>query len=894
MKKQLHKVLPFVMLLFCVSAFSQNSHFTKVTNGGKLNSVSIHQTYAFDLNTLMTDLATAQERGAANASTSGNLTMKFPNLDGELESFIIQEASVMAPELQAQYPNIRSYVGYGIDTPDAYLRFSISPYKGMSGIVLSGTEGKTYILEPNTANLSEVIIRKKNNLSQKDQHFECTTPDTLREEIENAADFNRSADGTLHTFDLAMSVTAEYSAFHGGTLPLVNAAIVATMTNVNAIFETDFNVNMVLVATNDNVIYLNPATDPYSGTSDAAYNSTLQSTLDANIGSLNYDIGHLMAGIGNNGNAGCIGCVCVSGSKGSGYTTSTVPSGENFDIDYVAHEMGHQFGANHTFTFRSESTIAQMEPGSGTTIMSYAGITGATDVQSNADPYFHAVSIQQVTTHVSTRNCDIETETGNSVPVADAGLDMTIPKGTPYRLTGSATDPDASDALTYCWEQFDTNNAANAYPDPTSTNSNEPLVRSYLPTTNPVRTVPPMADLLADGLNANPWEQVPTVGRSADFRLTVRDNKPGGAANDFDNMRVVWSSNAGPFVVTSQNTDQLVWSPGDTETITWDVAGTDSNGINAATVNILLSTSLTPDANFTTVLASNVPNNGSYQVVVPSVNSAYSRIMVEASNGTFFNINDNYFAIGNYVYVPGGESCQDYAFNAGIQLEENATSFNGYTLDIDDSATISSITVSVDATTNNTDQIYTAIRGPWETDGFHRLAYGPCAGSSGYVFTFDDDGTAVDCGNTNGNDNVTPVDPLSFAAGENSQGGWIFYIGDVVVDGNLATWNSTTITVCTAGGFVPQLSVPEFGLESTFSVYPNPNNGEFSVKFTPDSNEPISVEVFDIRGRKVYNNAYTNTGDFNESISLNNAESGMYILTVSQGAKKVSKKVIVN
>lgn len=893
MKKKLHYILSLAILMSCFSVFSQNNHFKKVVNTKQQNSVSIHTTYSFDMSQLMGELVNAQERGNSREQ-SDNLILELPNLKGELESYLIQEASVMAPELQAQYPEIRSFVGYGIDTPSSYLRFSISPYKGMSGIILSGNEGKTLVIEPGKTDLSTIAVRKKDDSNSKNQHFECTTPEILRSDIEEVAqNANRSADGTLHTFDLAMSVTAEYSIYHGGTLTLVNAAIVSTMTNVNAVFENDFNVTMVLVANNDNVVYLNPTSDPYSGTSDANYNGVLQNTLDANIGTANYDIGHLMAGIGNNGNAGCIGCICVSGQKGSGYTTSTVPSGENFDIDFVAHEMGHQFGANHTFTFSVEGGIAQMEPGSGTTIMGYAGITGATDVQSNSDPYFHAISIQQVTGHVSTRSCDVETATGNSVPTANAGANLTLPKGTPFRLTGSATDSDTGDALTYCWEQFDENNAANAYPSATSTNSNEPLFRSYLPTANPIRTFPLLSDLVSRGFNGTQWEKVPTVGRFADFRLTVRDNKPGGAANDFDDMRVTWSNSAGPFIVTSQNTDQIVWTPGDTETITWDVAGTAGNGVNAANVNIWLSTSESADANFDTVVATNVPNNGTYELIVPSVTSAYSRVMVEAADGSFFNLNDNFFAIGNYTYVPG-DVCEEYFFNANVLLEENASTFSGFTLTINDSKTISDINVSVDVTTTNNGQIFTGIRGPFETEGDNRLASGTCTGATDLILTFDDDGNATNCSDTASNDIVLPVEPLSFANGQNSLGDWVFFIGDVLVDGNRATWNSVTLTICETGGFIPILSTDEFDSLDDLTVFPNPNNGNFNVKFNSTSNDDVNIEVFDIRGRKVFGNLYRNTGVFNQSIKLDNVQSGIYLLNISEGNRKVTKKIIIN
>ncbi len=202
-----------------------------------------------------------------------------------------------------------------------------------------------------------------------------------------------------------------------------------TMTRVNGVFEKDFSARMVLIANNNTIIYTNAATDPYTGN----LNLQLQQNLTAVIGNDNYDIGHIFNAAGNNGNAGCIGCVCVnpvntnSTAKGSGFTQSTAPVGDAFDIDYVAHEMGHQFGGNHTFSMNIEGAGVNMEPGSGSTIMGYAGITNQ-NVQMNSDAFFHAVSIQQITNNIKNKTCPVVTNTGNAIPTADAGLDYTIPK----------------------------------------------------------------------------------------------------------------------------------------------------------------------------------------------------------------------------------------------------------------------------------------------------------------------------------------------------------------------------------------------------------------------------------------------------------------------------------
>ena len=352
--------------------------------------------------------------------------------------------------------------------------------------------------------------------------FECSVTESMNNTLssQNIA-FRNADDSILRTYRLVVSATGEYTNYHGGTKALALAAIVQTMTRVNGIFETDFNVNMVLINNTDDVIYTNSGSDPYTTT--GSYNGQLQSTLTSNIGESNYDIGHLFANLQNNGNAGCIGCVCVNNQKGSGWTSATVPEGEFFDVDYVAHEMGHQFGANHTWTFGgNEGTNVQMEPGSGTTIMSYAGITGATDVEPNVHPNFHAASIEQVTDYIKTTSCQTNTNTGNAVPVVDAGSNYTIPNGTAFVLDGSATDADtAAGALTYSWEQMDENNASSTYPSTTATTG--VAFRAYEPTTATNRYFPRLSTIKT-GATSWQWEAVPNVARSLNFRLTVRDN----------------------------------------------------------------------------------------------------------------------------------------------------------------------------------------------------------------------------------------------------------------------------------------------------------------------------------------------------------------------------------
>ena len=613
------------------------------------------QTFTLNIDALKQSLVNAPQRNNLYNVSSG-VILSFPNDEGKLERFRIAESSTMSPELQARYPEIRSYVGQGIDDPSAIIRFSVSPL-GFQSMRLSANRPATFI-EPYSEDLTLYTTYKRADKLNFNDDFECEVTDQVNQTLNNGDVSMRNADdGILRTYRLAVSTTGEYTAYHGGTKALALAAINTTMTRVNGIFENDFNVTMVLIANNDDVIYTNANSDPYS---NGSFNGQLQSTLTSVIGEANYDVGHLFARASNNGNAGCIGCVCVNGQKGSAFTSRTTPEGDPFDVDYVAHELGHQFGGNHTWTHGgNEGTNAQMEPGSGSTIMGYAGITGATDVQANSDPYFHARSIEQITNYIKTRSCQTNTATGNAVPSVNAGANYTIPKGTAFVLDGSATDADAGDVLTYCWEQYDENNASTTYPSVNATSG--VAFRSFNPTTDTKRYFPRLSTIKT-GATSWQWEAVPNVARNLNFRLTVRDNRAGGATNNSDDMVVTVNGTAGPFVVNSPNTN-VTWNAGTTQTVTWDVAGTTGNGVNAANVDIFLSTD--GGDTYPIALASGVTNDGSHDIIVPNNQGNQNRIMVKGANNIFFDISNSNFTIAGQVVcnanVPTGLAASNVA-----------------------------------------------------------------------------------------------------------------------------------------------------------------------------------------------------------------------------------------
>ncbi len=652
-----NKLLAIILLAMTGFSFAQNRDNVWKSTVKKSGSITFEnktnllspRLFSLDLNTLKNVLSVTKSRFEAPKS---NIIVAFPNAAGVMENFSIFESSNMDAVLAAKYPEIKSYVGQGVEDATATIYFSISPL-GLQSMVLYADKSATFI-EAYTKDLSAYAVYKKSDTMASLNPFDCMVIATAKKELLNSNDElalrPNADDGNLRNFRLAMSVTGEYTAYFGGTKALALAAINNTMTRVNGVFEKDFGVHMNLIANNDVIIYTSASTDPYSvATTGAggAWNQELQTNLTNVIGSANYDVGHLFGASGGGGNAGCIGCVCknptasVPLGKGSGYTSpnDAIPTGDNFDIDYVAHELGHQFGANHTFTHSNEGTGAQMEPGSGSTIMGYAGITGATtDVQPHSDAYFHAFSIQQVTNYVKTTTCQTTTVTGNAIPTANAGLDYTIPKGTPFLLTGAATDSDG-DILTYDWEQMNTGTSTSTIPSATRTTG--PAFRSINPSTNPSRYFPRISTVLT-GATSWKWEVVPTVARTMNFRLTVRDNRAGGPANNSDDMVVTVNATAGPFTVSAPNT-AVSYLGGSTQTVTWAVAGTTANGVNTANVDILLSTD--GGATYPITLLAATPNDGSQAVTIPNTTGTTNRIMVKGNNHIFFDVSNTNFSI---------------------------------------------------------------------------------------------------------------------------------------------------------------------------------------------------------------------------------------------------------
>jgi hypothetical protein len=601
---------------------------------------------------MRTALAAAPLESRGSAAKPLVLTLPLP--DGTSARFAVRESPVMAPALAAQFPEIKTYVGIGLDDAQATVRLDLTP-RGFHAQVLSAKTGDFFIDPAAKTDTKHYLSFWKRAMPGR--QFECGTKSDGALNLGTGKDAinpgGRTSGPVLRTYRLAMAATAEYTAYQGGTVAMSFAAIVTSVNRVVGVYEKELAVRFVLVPGTASMVYTDPATDPFDNANTGnALLAQNQANTDAIIGTANYDIGHVFS-TASGGVAG-LGVVCRNGQKARGTTGTRAPVGDAFDIDYVAHEMGHQCGGNHTFDSTTGScgggnrnANTAYEPGSGTTIMAYAGICGVTNTQLNSDAYFHVVSYEEIQTYLGSTSCAVTTSTGNAPPsISLPASGLTLPIGTPFKLTANGYDTDG-DPITYDWEEYDKTATGAATLDATQVAGvTMPLFRSFNPMASPTRYFPRLSDIINNVNSLS--ERLPTVSRELRFRVTVRDqhNGPEGIIGGVNSSAIVSlnsTSAAGPFVVSAPNAATVAWDGGSTQPVTWDVAGTNANGVNCATVNIRLSTD--GGLTYPTLLLAGAPNNGSATVMVPSVATTTARVMVEAADNYFFDISNANFTI---------------------------------------------------------------------------------------------------------------------------------------------------------------------------------------------------------------------------------------------------------
>ena len=904
MIKNYIKLLSFLILLFANQLSAQQKNIWAKIDEAKISNtvllrkskVNKYQTFQLKISELKNDLKNAPDKRIVLKRS--NFIIQFPDENGKMVSYRVKEAPVMHPDLAKKFPNNRSYIGVGEEDNSIKIRFSVNEL-GLHAVIL-GKDRRVQYIDRITRDNKNYRVYFRKDMDFENYEFQCFTKslETLKK---SSLGLKVANDKKIRTFRLALASTGEYSQFHidqagvGGSSDAVKkatvlAAMTTAMTRVNALFENDLAITMQLVANNTDIIFLDPLTDPYTNDDGGTMLDENQAECNTTIGVANYDIGHVLSTGG--GGVASLASACLT-SKARGVTGSSVPTGDNFYFDFIAHEMGHQFGANHSFNGddgncagNNRNDPTAVEPGSGSTIMAYAGLCESQNVQSHSDLYFHIISIDEIWTNITVGNSTCGTATdlnmNLNVPIANAGNDFTIPISTAYKLKGQGSDAD-NDPISFCWEQID--NEITVVP-PSETSLGGALYRSINPTLNPDRSLPDLSTLINGNISSK-WEVTPSVAREMNFKLTVRDNNPEAGQVASDDVKVTVTDAAGPFVVTSQNTVDLVWTKNTTETITWDVAGTTGNGINVSDVNILLSTD--GGKTFNTTLESNTPNDGTHIVNVPDTSASKCFVMIEAVGNFFFALNAVSFSIGEF-----NETCNSYdaEIPAGSPLPIPDNDPNGLTssITVADNYNIEKVKVTVNITHTYVGDLTLTLESP--SGKITELVSGACSNGEDIDVVFDDNGGDLNCAVTAPaiSGTIKPSQELSNFIGENSSGTWKLKIEDGAPDdnGSLVSWS---LELCTSE---PVLGINTY-VFSDFKVYPNPSDGNFNVEFSSKNTSDVDIILFDLLGRKIAQKTYkTKFNSFKENLNMNHISSGIYILQVKRGNKISSQKLRIN
>ncbi len=581
---------------------------------------------------------------------AGTVLLDLPLPGGGFQQFRIENAPVMHPDLARQFPEINSYAGIGVDDPASKIYFSFSPL-GFNALLLHPTLGKILIEPVHHTDIEHYLCYFLRDHKLPGLPGRCEVPGGLNlRESGNIPEASFAGDCQLRTYRVALAATAEFTAAAGGVNPAL-ANLNAIMTTVNGLFITELAIQCQLVANNNQILFTNAGTDGFTNGNQSTMAGENQGITDGVIGAANYDIGHAVGTNASGGWAGIslqIGNACT-GTKANGATIfNPVPLPLGFAMAFW-HEMGHQFGANHTFndnttgscTPGQQNAGTAYEPGSGSTIMSYAGTCNAMDVIGNRDQYYHAISLLEIGNYVTAgggSGCPVTVALANNAPTvnAPAVAVYNLPISTPFMLTATASDPDG-DPLLFCWEQWDPELITNP---PATTATQGPVFRSFPPETSPTRFFPNLPAIVAG--TSPTWEVLPGVSRTMDFRVTVRDNAPGGGCTDEDDVALEFFDSAGPFLVTGPGMDGCFAAEGPM-TVDWDVAGTDGGDVNCANVDILLS--IDGGMTFPFTLLAGTPNDGQQAVTLPDVLTDQARVMVRCSDNIFFNLSPADFSI---------------------------------------------------------------------------------------------------------------------------------------------------------------------------------------------------------------------------------------------------------
>lgn len=554
--------------------------------------------------------------------------VSLPQPDGSELTYQLWSSEQMEPALAARFPHIRTYFGQAVNNSrlNIYLLRTGDAIK----VLYFDQAGIQYRLEPTNTHLQQYRFSMRAEWGNNRDLARVCGAIADEEDLRFQETYNgkeRRGETRFYRYRLALACTGEYGSYHGGTVESVLGAMNELLLQVNAIYEREISVHFDLVANNHLLIFVDPATDPYDNSSMEDMLETNKTICNYAIGYPNFDLGQVLST--KFGGQAHIGSVCNFSRKAKAFSGLETPEGYYMGT-ILAHELGHQIGAQHTQSNECNRNISTaLEPGSGSTIMAYAGIC-APNVQELPDDYFHGTSLELIGKKTSQGiifGCVPGEQTDNLPPEADAGPDLYLPIGTPFRLEGKGFDPDG-DSLSYLWEQVDVLDTTDTI------HYSGPLFRSRPPSASPTRVIGDQQDI---------WEQLPNDQRKVTFRLTVRDHHKGLGSIAADEITVHFIDSAGPFLVQNPNQLGTRWKVGSTQTVSWKVGGTDAAPLLCDTVSILLSAD--GGQSFPVVLAEKVPNNGSASIKVPNTTGKKFRVKVMPLQGSFFDISDHNFEI---------------------------------------------------------------------------------------------------------------------------------------------------------------------------------------------------------------------------------------------------------
>ncbi len=673
MRYKLHIILALLVLVctFKVNAQGpwQKTNLTDERNEPSIAYLAHYLVYKLDEDALkkeLLELSTDPKNGKA---------IKLPTPDGNIKTFIAWQTPMMPASLAEKFPEIKTFTAVALGDERITAKLDLNTF-GFHAMIFNGDN--TSLIDPYDKNNTGyyIVHYTRDEMPTARRMPPCLVgsgaPNHSSAHKTSRSTAERTSNGTiLRTYRLALSANTQYSkAVTGHTNPTtaeVLSEMTKTMNRINGVYERELSVSMSFIANEDQIIWTEATGGPngndpfYSINADASScNGVNQTVCDSRIGNDNYDIGHVFTT--GAGGYSQVGVVCLSTEKAQSSTGQPVPYGDGFDIDYVAHEMGHEFGADHTFngsTLNCGGNInlsTAYEPGSGSTIMAYAGICGDTtdNISLHSDAYFHAASLLQIQDFITNGTgslCPLKTPTNNKpTALSHFTRSYTIPAHTPFELTGPvATDSVSSSAVTYCWEQWNLGDYGQKFTDKYTVYG--PLFRSYTPVTFAQRVFPRNEMVLAGktsdaGQKNAMGEKLPDVSRYLTFRMTVRNIYQGKGCFVFpdDSIFINAVNTQTAFSVTSQAAQGLIYKGGSTQNITWNVAHTNELPLNTASVDIYMSAD---GGNTWPYHIGNYINNGSAFVTLPNPDTTITaaRIKVKGSDNIFFNVNAADFAL---------------------------------------------------------------------------------------------------------------------------------------------------------------------------------------------------------------------------------------------------------